>query len=197
MTTETPSLRARRRRQTATEIQVATLSLILERGLADVTNEMIATRAGISLRTFFNYYPNKEAAAVGAPPDFSDESLERFANGKGSLLADMKALTEAHVRDLAVTREVLSLLGQVWEKEPSLVSPLHIAGRAVMMKLANAMTRRLGDEKRALAEALSQLYFVALTQAFRRWSTEPGFAREEIPGEVSSTLNEIAGALAG
>ncbi len=195
MTSDLLPLRARRRLQTATDIQVATLTLILERGLAEVTNDMIATRAGISLRTFFNYYPNKEAAALGKPPTFSDDSLEIFATGKGSLVEDLEKLTDAHMREQAITRDALRLIGQVWEKEPALFPPVHIAGRELMMRLGAAMVRRLGADRRRLAETMSEVYFVALSQTYRRWSVEPELSTEQIPGEVTSTLRQIASEL--
>lgn len=190
-------LRALRRRKTASDIQLATLTLILERGLAGVTNEMIASRAGISLRTFFNYYPNKEAAAVGTPPDFRDESLERFANGTGSLLDDLHQLTKDHVRGISATREVLDLLGQVWRKEPSLLLPLHAASRGMQEKLQAAMLRRMGTDRHVLAEALCEVYFVALVQTFRRWSTDPDMPRERIADEVISILGQVGSELTG
>ncbi|MCP3877409.1 MAG: TetR/AcrR family transcriptional regulator, partial [Sulfitobacter sp.] len=49
-------------------IQLATLDLAVKKGLENVTTEEIAATTGISTRTFFNYYTNKETAAVGAPP---------------------------------------------------------------------------------------------------------------------------------
>ena len=59
------TLRDRRRVQTSREIQRAALSLALRHGYDAVTTEMIAAEAGISQRTFFNYYLNKDAAIVG------------------------------------------------------------------------------------------------------------------------------------
>ena len=60
-------LRDRQRRKTAGEIQHATLNLVRQYGLEHVTTEMIAEEAGVSPRTFFNYFPNKAAAMVGPP----------------------------------------------------------------------------------------------------------------------------------
>src|SRR5699024_9781489 len=43
----------------------AALELVLENGLSGVTAEMIARRAGVSTRTFFNHWSTKEAAILG------------------------------------------------------------------------------------------------------------------------------------
>ncbi|MGO9925535.1 MAG: TetR family transcriptional regulator, partial [Mycobacterium sp.] len=55
-------LRERRRRQTSADIRDAAVRLARERGFDRVTIEDIGVAAGISPRTFFNYFPNKESA---------------------------------------------------------------------------------------------------------------------------------------
>ncbi|HWF28610.1 MAG TPA: helix-turn-helix domain-containing protein, partial [Mycobacterium sp.] len=55
-------LRERRRRQTSADIRDAAVRLAQERGFDKVTIEEICVEAGLSTRTFFNYFPNKESA---------------------------------------------------------------------------------------------------------------------------------------
>lgn len=51
-------------------------------GLSGYTVEDICTPAGISRRTFFNYFASKEAAVVGHPPDALDsDAMRRFMAG--------------------------------------------------------------------------------------------------------------------
>lgn len=52
-------LRERRRRQTSADIRGAAVRLAQARGWDKVTIEEICVQAGISTRTFFNYFPNK------------------------------------------------------------------------------------------------------------------------------------------
>ena len=54
--------------QTAVEIHRAALDLAEQEGCAATTVEAIAARAGISRRTFFNYYAGKEDAVLGLRP---------------------------------------------------------------------------------------------------------------------------------
>lgn len=64
-----PGLRERKKQQTWLALHRAALRLATAHGVAEVTTEHIATAAGVSPRTFFNYFPTKEAALVGLRPD--------------------------------------------------------------------------------------------------------------------------------
>lgn len=73
------SRRELNRQRTQADIEDAATRLVDERGYAAVTVEEICEAAGISRRTFFNYFPTKDAAVFGARSlPFSDEVRERF-----------------------------------------------------------------------------------------------------------------------
>ncbi|WP_308010928.1 TetR family transcriptional regulator [Streptomyces sp. AC495_CC817] len=59
---DTPTLTERRRAATERDIAEAAASLFAEHSVADVTAEQIAARAGVSVRTFYRYFPRKEDA---------------------------------------------------------------------------------------------------------------------------------------
>lgn len=58
------SLRARKKRATAQALAHAAYALATQRGVEQVTTDDIASEAGVSRRTFANYYANKHAAVV-------------------------------------------------------------------------------------------------------------------------------------
>jgi AcrR family transcriptional regulator len=63
------SLRERKKLATRRSLRRVALDLVADHGLAHVTVEDIADAADVSPRTFFNYFPSKEAAVLGADPD--------------------------------------------------------------------------------------------------------------------------------
>ena len=73
-------LRARRRRQTTWDIHDAALRLARERGFDNVTIEQISAEAGVSQRTFFNYFPTKESAVAYAPLEIPDDLATEFVS---------------------------------------------------------------------------------------------------------------------
>jgi len=63
-----PDLRTRKKLATHKALAAAARELIMERGLDGVTVDEIAEAAGVSPRTFFNYFACKEEAVVGIDP---------------------------------------------------------------------------------------------------------------------------------
>ncbi len=71
--------REHKRAQTYRRIHEAAVALAVRDGLAAATVSDIAERAGVSRRTFFNYYPCKEDAILGIrEPQIPPRALETF-----------------------------------------------------------------------------------------------------------------------
>jgi len=76
--TTTLGLRERKKLGTRLALSDAALELALERGLENVTREDIANRAGVSLRTFNNYFTGKYEAVAFRQIDRTRQSLAAF-----------------------------------------------------------------------------------------------------------------------
>ena len=72
------SLRERKKLATRRSLRKHALDLVAERGFANVTVEDIAEAADVSPRTFFNYFPSKEAVLFGADPDRAASLRDRL-----------------------------------------------------------------------------------------------------------------------
>lgn len=71
-------LRERKKRDTRWALSDAALELALERGLDNVTRDDIANRAGVSLRTFNNYFTGKYEAVAFRQLDRGRQGLAAF-----------------------------------------------------------------------------------------------------------------------
>ena len=88
-------LRQKRRQETDKLVRRSALELAAELGIDAISVEAICERAGISQRTFFNYFPYKEAAFVLPPPPFPEDAIEAFLTGEGELLPLLSELFAA------------------------------------------------------------------------------------------------------
>jgi AcrR family transcriptional regulator len=83
--------REQKKRLTRESLHAEARRLVLEHGLGAVTVEAICSAAGVSPRTFFNYFPSKSAAALGVPEfSITDEQRARFLEDpSGSVVRDL------------------------------------------------------------------------------------------------------------
>lgn len=73
-------LRERRKQETRLALSWAATQLVVERGYAEVRIEDIADAAGVSLRTFRNYFSSKAEAVAMAVADRQRERVRRIAD---------------------------------------------------------------------------------------------------------------------
>jgi len=124
-------LRERKRAATRSAITSAARTLTAERGLNGYTVEEVCEAAGISRRTFFNYFPTKEDAIIGhADDDIPSDVIEEFvAGGAGSpagqisptLFRDLVTLSLLLAEDMSASEEDTRQLIGVVRKEPQLI----------------------------------------------------------------------------
>jgi AcrR family transcriptional regulator len=161
-------------------IERAGLRLMAEQGLDDVTAEMIAREAGISVRTFFRYFRNARDVLAGVPVRESRRMREALlARPEGESLVDG---FHAWFRDMdhgrdpssssgALEAETMLLWGAIVQGAPELVQ---LQSRVMMVLSANledVVRVRLGfgpadDEKvGVLSVALAAVIWYVYTRS--------------------------------
>lgn len=136
--TDTPGLRQRQRARTWRDLHEAAVVLARESCLEGATIEAIAERAGVSRRTFFNYYPSKEDAVLGlVAPTVTADAVEAF---------------EAQAPQ-ALFPAVIQLVSSVWRSTVA-VDIGRDARRALIQEFP-ALRGRVGEHTAAVEEKIS------------------------------------------
>ena len=163
-------LREKRKQETALLIQRATLELAKDKDLEGVTTEEIAVASGISTRTFFNYYPNKETAAAGLPPKFTQEQKDALRVGEAPIAAEIKQILDQHMEALAAQEDILRLLGRILKSNAKARGILesHLADER--QEITTALIDRVGN--RHIAAALAISVSSAIGGAIMLWERE-------------------------
>lgn len=115
-------LRERKKRETRLAIHRAALRLAHESGLESLTVDAISERAGVSARTFFNYYPTKDDALLGGS-GADLESLPAFVAARPageSPRESVRFLALQRVESLARDPELWAMRRELTQREPSL-----------------------------------------------------------------------------
>lgn len=177
-----------RRFKTAKKIQAAAIELAVRDGLPNVTTEAIARHAGISTRTFFNYYPYKEAALMGPPPDYPPEASEIFIAGKGRLIEDLGLLIEAHLARYLNERELISAMLALSDKDPKLEALRNSAMLARRAQMRTLLHRRMPGSDERVIEILAAAIIAATNAATKDWVSG---AREDFIAAAHENLSLI------
>ncbi|MFD5441870.1 TetR/AcrR family transcriptional regulator [Streptomyces tendae] len=101
MTTPPPGLRERKKRATREALREAALRLAVERGPDQVRVEDIAEAAGVSPRTYNNYFASREQAIVSAVTADREERIAAAVAARPAGVRLAGAVTEAVVEQYA------------------------------------------------------------------------------------------------
>jgi AcrR family transcriptional regulator len=189
-------LRERRRRQTSADIRDAAVRLAGDRGFDKVTIEEICAEAGVSTRTFFNYFPTKESAIAYGPSDIPAELVEEFvAAGSGPysvVLAELITLAAHHLRDMPPRRELAVGMLELAKTTPAVLAAFLSDLERFQNQLTDIVARRQAmrpdDEVPALIAALA---LTAIRSGIERWAS----GEQEDPDDTPMPYVERAAAL--
>lgn len=151
-------LRERKKRETRQRLHRAAVDITHEVGPSAVTTEQISQRAGVSPRTFFNYFASKEAAIVGVSLDLVDRANSELGarpTGEGVLDA-LEALVRDRVAGLLSDPALVRRRAEVFARWPELIAAAAGSATSLQRSLTAAVAARLGLDPRT--DPLPSLY---------------------------------------
>ncbi|MEU9851299.1 TetR family transcriptional regulator [Streptomyces sp. NPDC047985] len=186
-------LRERKKRATRDALAGAALRMAADRGIENVTVEAVTEAVGVSVRTFFNYFPCLEDAITRADRDNAERMRQAVLDAPEELSA-LSALREAIARELAhIERdhERWELQTAVLRRSPSLLPGFLAAQGADERALVAAVAERLGRDPDSdlRPRLLAHVAIAAVGAAVELWvASRPTRTFESIYREAFASL---------
>ncbi|MBL1437455.1 MAG: TetR family transcriptional regulator [Rhodobacteraceae bacterium] len=166
------SLRARQRQQTESAIRQAAVNLASEHGLDNVTTEMISAAAGVSPRTFFNYFSYKDAAFLPPKIEWTDVDAEKFIRSTKQLHCDFLDLLKPMFKDIGIDRSLVKKSYEIAINNQKLMSLRTSAFHEFEERSAKLIEKRLAyKEITGDAHLMAALILAAIRKGFEAWVT--------------------------
>ncbi len=174
-------------------LQQAALELYSERGYDQTTVAEIATRAGLTERTFFRYFADKREVLFWAASALQRLLVDRVAGAPGSaspmgaVAMALEAAGDMFDRDYARQRQaVIAAHPELQERELIKLASLASA-------IANALRRR--GVRDPAASLTGEAGVAVFKVAFERWVTDT--RRRDFSRHVRESLDELKAVAAG
>lgn len=163
-------LREAHRRETARRINSCAQQLAETRGLDGFSMDDLATAAGVSRRTLFNYFAGKDAAVLGDPLTLDATLAGQFVAGgpTGQLVDDLVALVLPALANQELKADDIARVRRLMAAEPRLVALAHQRFEVMGAELLELVSTREGaahDATRAriVIHVLAALFDIALS----------------------------------
>ena len=168
-------LRERKKRARREALIDATHRLVAEHGLDAVTVDAICEEAGVSVRTFFNYFETKDDAVLGHTPwPLESAAADVFAAGgpTGHLMSDLQVLVSSFLSDPPIGRERMARALELAGKEPRLIAR-HLAWfEQHKGQLSALVERRLVGDPTHSAEMVGSVLLFLTHATFLHWEMD-------------------------
>jgi len=168
--------RDQKKQQTRDALAAAALRLAADRGIDHITEEEISAAAGVSPRTFFNYFATKDDAVLSDSTIDPDDIHRRLAE----LLPSMPVL-QAVQRSLLMTiaameadRDRWFLRMEVVGRSPSLLPRLVAMGAQSERDTAEIVAAHLGVPPEGFPTLIAAVTGAAFRVAMTRWADAAG-----------------------
>ncbi len=205
MTTTDPGLRERKKDATRKALREAALRLALERGPDNVRVDDIAEAAGVSPRTYNNYYASREQAIVAAVTADREARVAAAVAAAPASVPLSAAVTDAIVAQYTSPgshdRDALALVAA----RPALREAFLAATADIADPLAAVLAARLGghgagdtgeDTAESTAEVLAASVAAAVRIALGRWIQPAGGGLVVVSGSLPDLIRAALAPLA-
>ena len=192
VTTRRTGLREQKKQATREALRAAALRLALERGPDNVRVDDIADAAGVSPRTYNNYFASREQAIVAAVTAEREARVAAAVTARppGVRLADAvtDALVAQYTEPAEADRDALLLI----TTHPALRDAFADTAGAVEQPLAEAIGHRLPDTDPRAVRVLAASVAAAVRIALRDWVRPTGAAGLVVPAGALPDLIRAA-----
>ncbi|QKG18852.1 TetR family transcriptional regulator [Actinomadura verrucosospora] len=195
--TET-SLRERKKVATRQALSRAAALLAVERGVEGVTIEAIADAAGVSPRTFHNYFPGKEEAIVAPLTDGAQAVIDALrVRPAGEPIWDALRAVVREVLLQTDTRDETIALLRVVKRNPGLVGKQLCGLGEMQRQIAEVIAARTGTHagRDLYPHLLAGAAGVAMRTAVDLWVDGSGGA--DLPELIDSAFAQLRAGLPG
>lgn len=167
--------RAHRKLATRDALQRAALELVRARGSDGVTVEDICARAGVSPRTFFNYFASKEEAIIDWDAEIDAFVTKAVAErpASESPVQAIRSVLNSAIGDAIATEPWRGRL-QLLREQPDLISRFVAVMSSVQRALARAVATRTGlSADHLYVELTAAVSVAAIRTAIQAWTDAP------------------------
>ena len=181
-------LRERNRARTRQALRDAARQLVVEQGFDAVTVEQIATAAGVSRRTFFNYFTSKEAVVIDPDPEVINR-ITGALMARPSTESPLRALRVVLTGWLAGATTEHHAVGALAASHPALLLRHQVVSNLIGEALAAWVADRTGlDQETSPYPALFAMAAVSVVRLTAgRW--EPADGTERLVAMVHEILD--------
>ncbi|MFB4318242.1 TetR/AcrR family transcriptional regulator [Actinomadura sp. 21ATH] len=186
-------LRERKKEATRTALHEAAVRLTVERGLDDVTVEEIADAAGVSRRTFSNYFAGKEDALLYGDEQRLEKLLETFEAGPpgDSAWTALRGALHVLYEGQDEPDPQWAVKARLAKRHPSVLGRQLAHFAAFERRLAAAVAARDGlPETSVRARAMAAAFLTALRVGSLLWTDQQ--SGRPLRALVDEALDEMA-----
>lgn len=165
-------LRERKKRARREALIEATQRLVERDGIDSVTVEAICEAAGVSTRTFFNYFESKDDALLGHVPwPVSPVAAARFVDGgpTGDLLVDLEELLASVIEQQPIGHERFRRAIELVAHEPRLLARHMAWFESHRSELQSLVAERLGPDPQVDPETVASVAMFLVHATATRW----------------------------